>query len=150
MHSTSWWALWKQRDSWLDGYQGFGAERGDCIKNTLKDNVMGSWSQTDKPCQIIKKSVNAVWQNDWFCPLLTSKMGCFILFIYFLIYLMLIYTHKLELKYMQKRNTLKTLAVCIQRNKNRPVIISKSAVGHYPFLRRYQCSQNMFIGHPFI
>lgn len=30
------------RDDSLDGYQGLGEHRGDCIKNTLRDNVTGS------------------------------------------------------------------------------------------------------------
>lgn len=30
------------RDDSLDGYQGLGEHTGDCIKNTLRDNVMGS------------------------------------------------------------------------------------------------------------
>lgn len=74
---TSRWALRKQRHSSLGGVQGFGEHSGDCIKNTLRDNVIGSWSQTDRPCQIIKNSVNNDWQSDWFSSLLPSKMEVF-------------------------------------------------------------------------
>lgn len=77
--NTSKWAFWRYRDDSLDGYQGLGEHRGDCIKNTLRDNVMGSWSKTDRPCQTVQNSVNADWQNDWFAPWLpyNLKWNCF-------------------------------------------------------------------------
>lgn len=49
-------------------------ESWDCIKNTLRDNLIGSWSKTDSLCQIIENTVNTDWQSDWFSPLLPSKM----------------------------------------------------------------------------
>lgn len=74
---TSCWAFWEHKDGTLDGYPGFREHTGDCIKNILRDNVIGSWSKTDRLCQVIKNSVSPDWQSDWFSPLLPSKMEVF-------------------------------------------------------------------------
>lgn len=72
---TSWWTVWTH--SLLTESSGFRRESTDCIKNTLRDNVIHSWLKTDSLCQIIKISVNPEWQSNQFSPLLSSKMEVF-------------------------------------------------------------------------
>lgn len=74
---SSWWALWKTKRQPAGWISGFREHSGDCNKNTLRDNVIGSWSKTDRLCQTIKNSVSVDWQSDWFSPLLPSKMEVF-------------------------------------------------------------------------